>query len=101
MMLLMLERVPRRLRGELTRWLLEPRANLFIGNVSAMVREKLWEMACLDSAGGSVFLVYTTNSEQGFTWRVWGEPSYIPEDFEGILLVRRPGRKPAVDNITA
>lgn len=101
MMLLMLERVPRGLRGELTRWLLEPRANIFIGSVSAMVREKLWEMACLEAAGGSVFLVYTTNNEQGFTWRIWGEPGYIPEDFEGLLLVRRPNRKAAEDDETA
>ncbi len=90
MLLLMLERVPRGMRGELSRWMIEPRANVFLGNVSAMVREKLWEMACLESKGGSAFMVYSTNNEQGFAWRIWGAPSYVPEDYEGLLLVRRP-----------
>lgn len=88
--MLMFERVPRGMRGELSRWLIEPRANVFVGNVSAMVREHLWEKACQEAKGGSAFMVYTTNNEQGFTWRVWGAPAYLPEDFEGMLLVRRP-----------
>ncbi len=92
MMLLLLERVPRGLRGELSRWMIEPRANVFVGNVSAMVRDKLWEMACQGSAGGSAFMLYTTNNEQGYAFRLWGEPSRYPEDFEGLMLVRIPER---------
>ena len=90
MVVLMLERVPRGLRGELSRWMIEPRANVFVGNVTAMVRDRIWDLACQDSKGGSAFLVYTTNNEQGFSWRIWGLPRYVPEDFEGLLLVRRP-----------
>lgn len=90
MTLLMLERVPRSMRGELSRWMIEPRQSVFVGDVSAMVRDKLWEMACQDSKGGSAFMVYSTNNEQGFLWRIWGAPVYIPEDFEGLMLVRRP-----------
>jgi len=90
MVLLMLERVPRSMRGELSRWMIEPRASVFVGNVSGMVRDKLWEMACQDSKGGSAFMVYTTNNEQGFSWRIWGAPVYVPENFEGLMLVRRP-----------
>ena len=90
MVLLMLERVPRSMRGELSRWMIEPRASVFVGDVSGMVRDKLWEMACQESKGGSAFMVYTTNNEQGFAWHIWGAPVYIPEDFEGLMLVRRP-----------
>ena len=90
MMVLILERVPRSLRGELSRWVIEPRAGVFVGNVSAMVREKLWELACQDSHGGSALLLFNTNNEQGYTFRLWGSPSYYPEEFEGLLLVRRP-----------
>lgn len=92
MVFLMLERVPRGMRGELSRWMIEPRANVFVGDVSAMVRDRLWAMACQDSRGGSAFMLFTTNNEQGFAWRVWGAPSYVPEDFEGLLLVRRPAQ---------
>lgn len=92
MTLLLFERVPRSMRGELSRWLIEPRTNVFVGNVSALVREKLWEAACQQSGGGSAFMLWTTNNEQGFAWRIWGAPSCVPEDYEGVMLVRRPGR---------
>lgn len=89
-MVLMVERVPVSLRGELSRWMIEPRAGVFIGTVSAMVREKLWELACQTSKGGSALMIYSTNNEQGYSFRLWGEPRYYPEEFEGLLLVRRP-----------
>ncbi|MCC7366303.1 MAG: type I-E CRISPR-associated endoribonuclease Cas2 [Dehalococcoidia bacterium] len=90
MVVLFLERVPRGLRGELTRWMLEPRANVFVGTMSAMVRERLWGQICSDSKGGSALLIYTTDNEQGFAYRLWGAPSHYLEDFEGLLLVRTP-----------
>lgn len=46
MVIMILERVPRSLRGELTRWMLEPKTGVFIGTISAMVRDKLWERVC-------------------------------------------------------
>lgn len=90
MTVLILERVPRSLRGELSRWMIEPRAGVFIGSVSAMVRDKLWEMACEGARGGSALLLYTTDNEQRYTFRLWGAPGYFPEEYEGLLLVRRP-----------
>jgi CRISPR-associated protein Cas2 len=92
-MVLIVERVPQGLRGELSRWMIEPRAGVFIGNVSAMVRDKLWEQACQDSKGGAAVLLYSTNNEQGYSFRLWGSPSYHPEEFEGLLLVRRPSKE--------
>ncbi len=41
MVVIILEKVPAGLRGELTRWLLELKAGVFVGKVSAMVRERL------------------------------------------------------------
>ena len=38
MVVMILERVPVLLRGELTRWLLEVRAGVFVGTMSAGVR---------------------------------------------------------------
>jgi CRISPR-associated protein Cas2 len=43
MVVVILESVPKTVRGELTRWLLELRAGVFAGNISAIVRDKLWE----------------------------------------------------------
>ena len=45
------------LRGELSRWLLELRAGVFVGKVSALVRDLLWEEVCQKSQGGSALLL--------------------------------------------
>ncbi|MCS6803439.1 MAG: type I-E CRISPR-associated endoribonuclease Cas2e [Dehalococcoidia bacterium] len=94
MIVLVLERASPSLRGELTRWLLEPRAGVFIGNVSALVREKLWEQVCAKCEGASALLIYSAPTEQGFAMRLFGEPSRTVEDFEGLSLVVRRRRSP-------
>jgi CRISPR-associated protein Cas2 len=43
MVVMILERVPVGLRGELTWWMLEPKAGVFVGRLSGMVRDLLWE----------------------------------------------------------
>jgi CRISPR-associated protein Cas2 len=90
MIVLTLERVPVGLRGELSRWLLELRAGVFVGKVSALVRDLLWEEVCQKTKGGSAILVYPADTEQGFAFRLWGTPSYWIEDFEGLWLIRKP-----------
>jgi CRISPR-associated protein Cas2 len=89
MIVLVLERVPPGLRGLLTRWLLELRAGVFAGKVSALVRDLLWEDVCQKSKGGAAILLYPSDSEQGFAFRIWGAPSYLVEDFEGLWLIRK------------
>ena len=90
MVVLILERVPPGLRGELTRWFLEPKAGVFVGSVSAMVRDKLWEKACRQARGGGCVMMYSSDNEQGFRIRSWGETARSVEDFEGLFLVRVP-----------
>ncbi len=46
MVVFLMEKVPVSLRGEITRWMLELRPGVFVGNISALVREKLWEAVC-------------------------------------------------------
>jgi CRISPR-associated protein Cas2 len=90
MVVLILERVPEGLRGELTRWLLEPKAGVFVGRVSAMVRDRLWEKACAKSRDGGCLMVHSSDTEQGFKILTWGKTSRSIEDFEGLFLVRVP-----------
>ncbi len=90
MVVLILERVPPGLRGELTRWFLEPRAGVFVGRVSAMVRDKLWEKTCGQTREGGCVMMYSSDNEQGFLIRSWGEMTRSVEDFEGLFLVRVP-----------
>jgi CRISPR-associated protein Cas2 len=91
MTVIVLERVPVSLRGELTRWLLEPRTNVFVGTVTAMVRDRLWAKVCTSVRGGAAMLLYRTDNEQGFAIRTWGSTSRELVDFDGLTLVRIPG----------
>jgi CRISPR-associated protein Cas2 len=89
MVVLLLERVPASLRGELTRWLLEPRTGVFVGKVSAMVRDRLWDRVC-EARTGAALLVHPAEGEQGYTLHMHGDPSRVPVDFEGLTLIRIP-----------
>jgi len=90
MVVFILERVPAGLRGELSRWLLEPKAGVFVGSISALVRDLLWEKVCQASRGGACLLIHNADREQDFDIRTWGETSRQVVDFEGLLLIRLP-----------
>jgi CRISPR-associated protein Cas2 len=90
MMVLVLERVSASQRGELTRWLLEVRAGVFVGNVSAEVRDRLWQRACKGRGSGAGVMLRPAQTEQGFAIDVCGEPGWEIVDFEGLSLVRIP-----------
>lgn len=90
MVVIILERVPTSLRGELTRWLLEPHTGVFVGRVSAVVRDKLWEKVCQSMEGGAGMLIHNTDNEQGFAVRFWGATRRWALDFEGLTLIRVP-----------
>ncbi|MBI5248087.1 MAG: type I-E CRISPR-associated endoribonuclease Cas2 [Desulfomonile tiedjei] len=90
MVVLILEKVPIGLRGELSRWMLEPKSGIFVGSVSGMVRDRLWDKACHDSKNGGCIMIHDSNTEQGFVIRSSGKSSRSLEDFEGLFLVRIP-----------
>ena len=93
MVVLFFEHVTPAARGELTRWLLEPRAGVFIGNISAMVREKLWESLIKKHPQSAITLCYTAKTEQGFTLRTHGDTTRKIRDFDGLALVTREEKK--------
>lgn len=90
MIVLVLERVSPSLRGELTRWLLEPRAGVFVGALSAEVRDRLWEKVCNGRKGGGGMLAYRAETEQGFALRTCGDSSREVVDYEGLALIKIP-----------
>ena len=94
MIVMLLEHVTPGLRGELTRWLLEPRPGVFIGKVSALVRDKLWEHVQGKAVKGAGMLVYPAQSEQGFTIQCFGDTTREVVDFEGLMLIRQHSTHP-------
>ena len=90
---MILKKVPASLRGELSRWLIEPETGVFLGNPSARVRDELWQVATKKCKNGSVVQVWTSRSPQGYKYRTYGEPKKRLQDYEGIALVQRPPKK--------
>jgi len=90
MVVMTLEKVPTSLRGELTRWLIEPYPCIFIGHVNAMVRDRLWEKCCKAKRTGGVVQAWSTNTEQRFKIRTAGETRRVVVEFEGLQLIRIP-----------
>lgn len=89
MVVMILENVSPGVRGELTRWLIEPHPGVFVGHVSAQVRDLLWKQCCEACAGGGIIQMWSTNTEQRFAVRVFGSTRREIVDFDGLLFVRR------------
>jgi CRISPR-associated protein Cas2 len=70
----------------MSRLTIEPKANVFVGNINARVRDKLWAKVC-DSWDVPALMIYSTNVEQGYNIRIHGDPSRSVFESEGISLV--------------
>ena len=90
MLVMILETVPVGLRGELTRWLIEPHPGVFVGHVSGLVRDRLWLKCCQGMKNGGIVQIWSTNNEQRFQMRAYGDTRRDVVDFEGLQLIRRP-----------
>ena len=88
MLLMILERCPTSLRGALSRYLIEPKAGVFLGNPSARIRDELWKMAIGKIKDGRVLQVWSDRCPQGYSWRSFGQSDREMIDLEGIGLVR-------------
>jgi len=88
MTVIVMENAPVSLRGELTRWLLETKAGVFVGNISAMVRDRLWDKICEKHCDGGALLIHSASNEQGFKILLHGNPKRTVVDIEGLQLIR-------------
>ncbi len=87
MTLIIMENVDESLRGECTRFLLEVKAGIFLGTISAKVRELLWNTIKERIDEGGAILVFSYPNEQGFVLDMWGDPKRVVSDFEGLRLI--------------
>jgi len=94
MTVIVLSTTPERLRGVLTRWLLEIMAGVFVGKVSARVREHIWARILEDVGKGRALMVWSRNGEQGLDFRAHNH-SWETVDLDGMTLIRRPNKRPA------
>lgn len=103
MIVIILTAAPAGLRGQLTRWLLEAAPGVFVGYLPTRVRELLWTRVLGELETGKALMIYSRAGEQRLAFRSAGH-EWIPEDHEGIYLMRRPPlskdkmRKPPPEN---
>lgn len=96
MLVIVTEAVPDRLRGYLSRWLLEVRAGVYVGDYSVRVRERLWNVVRAEVGEGNAVLVWPSRRESGFEFATVGEHARRPVDWDGMqLVVYRPPAPPS------
>lgn len=89
MIVITLTSCPPKLRGDLSKWLCEINTGVYVGNLSARVRDRLWLRVCENLDNGKATMVYSSNNEQHLEFRVHnGDWSAV--DFDGITLMKRP-----------
>ncbi|PPD05705.1 MAG: type I-E CRISPR-associated endoribonuclease Cas2 [Methylobacter sp.] len=87
MLVIVVENVPPRLRGRLAVWLIEIRAGVYVGDLSAKVRDMLWSQVEAGIEQGNAVMVWSTNTESGFDFITLGKNRRLPVEFDGLKLV--------------
>lgn len=80
---------PPGLRGDLSKWLSEVNTGVYIGKLSARVRDELWHRVCDSIRSGQATMVYSTNNEQGYQFMTHNT-TWVATDYEGITLMKKP-----------
>lgn len=83
---IVLSNVPKSLKGYTSAYFVETSPGMFVGRVTARVRELLWEKIIATKKLGAATMVHTDDSEQGFTI-VTNMSRYESVDFDGVTLV--------------
>ena len=88
---------PLKLRGDLTKWLLEINTGVYVGNINARVREELWNRITENVRSGQVTMVFRAAGEQHMDFRVHNT-NWKPVDFDGLKLIMRPNAEISVQS---
>lgn len=89
MIVITMTNCPPKLRGDLSKWLCEINTGVYVGQVSARVREALWDRICANIGDGQATMVYSFANEQRFEFRTHNA-AWKVRDFDGIKLMMRP-----------
>ena len=92
--------VPPNVRGTLSRWMLEPAPGLYVGTLSAKVREELWSVVAASVGDGAAVLICPGDTEQRFTIRTVGAMRREIVDFDGLALVALNPREGDNETVT-
>lgn len=80
---------PPKLRGDLTKWLIEVNIGVYVGNINVRIRESLWERICDNLKNGRATIIFPAENEQRMDFWVHNT-TWEPVDYDGLKLMRRP-----------
>lgn len=86
MIVITLTKVPKSLSGDLTKWYQEIQTGVYVGNVSARIRDMLWDRIMKNIGHGEATMVYNANNEFGYQFRTTRKDREVI-DFDGIPLM--------------
>jgi len=89
MIVITLTECPPALRGDLTKWLQEINTGVYVGQVSARVRDEIWKRVKDCAKSGRATMVFSANTEQRLDFRVHNT-IWEPINFDGLKLMLRP-----------
>lgn len=81
-----IKKVPKSLRGDLTKWMQEIATGVYVGNFNSKVREELWKRVQENLEEGEATLSYHYRNEIGYKFQTIN-CQREPIDFDGIPLV--------------
>ncbi len=88
MVVLTMDSASESLRGECTRYLIEIKTGVFIGTISARVRDSLWNTVKQRIENGAAIIAYSYPNEQGFVMEMYGDPRKSVIDIDGLQLIK-------------
>jgi CRISPR-associated protein Cas2 len=84
-----LTNAPAKVRGDLSLWCQEIVPGIYVGEVSSRVRDELWNRICENIGKGRAVMVYSTDTEQGYDFRL-RNATWMLYDMEGVHLLLHP-----------
>lgn len=88
---------PAKLRGDMSKWMLEINTGVYFGNMSARVRDGLWERIVTNIGHGHATMVYGAPGEQHMDFRTHNA-YWQTVDYDGIKLLLRPAVRTTAQN---
>lgn len=84
-------RIPRRLKGILQLWLLEPKSGVYVGNINKKIESKLYKLLVefCNSNSGIIVMRSDSSNIQGFTVYCKGDNSREIKYKDGLYLSGR------------
>lgn len=90
MVVITLSVCPSKLRGDLSKWVQEIDDGVYVGRLSARVREELWNRieSCM-TANSRALMIYSHNNAQGYLIKTHGT-RWKPIDVDGLIFMQHP-----------